>query len=227
MATGWSYAGMAYTGTACTKGGYNTGAQMIMGERGEDTFATFAHELGHLLNADDSFEEGKYTTGGIMGYSDGTVDGVWQFGRYSKKRLCSYIDTIVNKCDGKFSYAENLGAGPSPSRPAEKGCKSYPSNKKCVFPFKWNGNTYRTCTADGWHSLWCATSVHGDQSVNDYGDCRCCDYKTPSGKCVFPWKKDDIELNTCTDMDHSQLWCATGVNSRKEYTHWDNCNLEC
>ena len=43
---------------------------------------------------------------------------------------------------------------------------------KCVFPFKYNGVTYNTCTMDGEEALWCATGTNADgEYVGDYGWC--------------------------------------------------------
>ena len=46
---------------------------------------------------------------------------------------------------------------------------------ECVFPFKYNGVLYNSCTDVDEGQLWCATDVNEDQEMttgNDYGWCR-------------------------------------------------------
>jgi len=44
--------------------------------------------------------------------------------------------------------------------------------KACVFPFKYNGVEYNSCTTEGnGDTLWCATSVTADESYNAWGEC--------------------------------------------------------
>ena len=47
------------------------------------------------------------------------------------------------------------------------------SEKSCVFPFIYEGNTYEECTTVGdGESAWCATEVNSDGEYTDYGVCR-------------------------------------------------------
>ena len=42
----------------------------------------------------------------------------------------------------------------------------------CVFPFKYNGVEYNSCTTEGnGDTLWCATSVTADGTYNGWGEC--------------------------------------------------------
>ena len=44
---------------------------------------------------------------------------------------------------------------------------------ECVFPFKYNGVLYNSCTDVDEERLWCATDVNEDQEfIGDYGLCR-------------------------------------------------------
>lgn len=73
-----------------------------------------AHELGHNLGAEHSFEKGVASTGGIMDYGDGTLDGVYQFNtQYRKKEVCKYLDRRVQsgKCRDLFDVAGGGGGG--------------------------------------------------------------------------------------------------------------------
>jgi len=42
---------------------------------------------------------------------------------------------------------------------------------KCVFPFVNGGNTYASCTSDGYHTLWCSTSNKNDGTYRTWGEC--------------------------------------------------------
>ena len=47
------------------------------------------------------------------------------------------------------------------------------SSKKCIIPFKYNGNTYEGCTTAGYGNvLWCSTSVDSNGESLLYGECR-------------------------------------------------------
>ena len=47
------------------------------------------------------------------------------------------------------------------------------SGKKCVFPFKYRGIEYSTCTrdGDGGKGPWCSTSTNKDGSYKEWGRC--------------------------------------------------------
>ena len=73
--------GLAYVGTLCRS--WNAGVTYTY----QETWKTFAHELGHNFGADHSFEEGQGKTGGIMDYGDGKLHGEYQFNtKYVRNR---------------------------------------------------------------------------------------------------------------------------------------------
>jgi hypothetical protein len=94
--------GIAWVGTVCRTDGYNTGVTTLNNVHGGESWGTFAHEMGHNFGADHSFENGQGTTGGIMDYGDGKLDGIYQFHTELRKaQMCKTIRDMKN-CSGKF-----------------------------------------------------------------------------------------------------------------------------
>jgi len=59
----------------------------------------FAHELGHVLGAQHTFQNGVGTTGGIMDYSNGQYLGEIQFHPYARTDLCTTLGyTVASQC---------------------------------------------------------------------------------------------------------------------------------
>ena len=59
---------------------------------------------------------------------------------------------------------------------------------------------------------------------------------TKSGsECVFPFTYMGIDYESCTSVNHDQLWCPTKDSgptcmdcwSNDTFTHWENCNDKC
>ena len=50
---------------------------------------------------------------------------------------------------------------------------------------------------------------------------------TTSGeRCVFPFKYDGIDYDSCTYKDNGETpWCATTVTSDGAYDDWGNCDM--
>lgn len=98
----WGIVGLAYMGSLC-QGKWATGANKF---HTGSPWLTYAHELGHNLDADHTFEEGQGKTGGVMDYGDGKLDGHYQFNtKYRKAEVCGLLDKTVNNCDGNFILA--------------------------------------------------------------------------------------------------------------------------
>ena len=84
--------GLAFIGQLC-KAPFNIGSVLLKLTTG-DAWVTLAHELGHNFGAEHSFEKCVGTTGGIMDYTNGTLDGTFQFHRkYRKDEMCKVMNT--------------------------------------------------------------------------------------------------------------------------------------
>jgi len=112
----------------------------------------------------------------------------------------------------------------------------------CIFPFKYKGHLYQTCTTDDDTEPWCATEVDGFGEMDDW---KYCYSQSPEGSaeantcstsngrpCIFPFKVrrgDNFrEYTTCTTADgDAQPWCATKVNDNGQMMEWAHCNSEC
>merc|ERR1740123_252074 len=139
--------GVAYLGQVC-ESRLNTGVNMLRGWRGrvvEDTWGTFAHELGHNFDADHSFEEGQGRTGGIMDYGDGKLHGIYQFNtKYRKAEMCRELSTKKPLCGSLFAKASEPLPTPAPTpSPYIMKDASIPDNTICAgLPIKLGGKTW-------------------------------------------------------------------------------------
>ena len=113
--------------------------------------------------------------------------------------------------------------------------------KDCVFPFRYKGKKYLTCTtfdsANG--KAWCATKVDSNRNVitGKWGDCQqgCFqndNCRTEKGlTCKFPFKFRGKNYDKCTTdfSANRKAWCATEVNSNGEVIdgQWDDCQSTC
>jgi len=102
----------------------------------------------------------------------------------------------------------------------------------CVFPFKYNGVSYDSCTNVDAERLWCATGVDGNGVLtgSDYGWCReetrpaaneslqCVTEINEACVCVFPFKYNGVSYNSCTNVGEEALWCATAVDQNQKYS---------
>ena len=83
----------------------------------------------------------------------------------------------------------------------------------CSFPFKYNGDTYNTCTTAGDSDgrYWCAINM-GDSSEDMKGTgkwvwCASRTSKTGTRKCKIPFQYKDYTYYDCTTADHPTKWC--------------------
>ena len=85
--------GLAYVGALCSS--YGTGVSSWTATH----WLVAAHELGHNMGAQHTFQNGQGTTGGIMDYGDGDYpigSGVYQFySLYNQPQICAEIKSIV------------------------------------------------------------------------------------------------------------------------------------
>ena len=121
--------------------------------------------------------------------------------------------------------------------------------EECVFPFRYNGKTYRECTIDQDPDgrRWCSVQVdiNGNHVTNrrKWGHCngRKCPTtgtrttcitngsgKAPAGSlCVFPFKFRSRTFHSCTrEFDsRNRPWCSTKIDSRGKHVlgNWGHC----
>merc|ERR1712106_566241 len=110
------------------------------------------------------------------------------------------------------------------------------SGQSCVFPFKYGGVTYNTCTTAGGFAPWCSTQVgsSGVHIAGNYGDCTAeCLTTTATtttvapgsqcittggnvvgAACVFPFTYGGTTFSSCTTAGGFAPWCYTEVNSQ-------------
>jgi len=133
--------GLAWGGTACMTRRYTRNGKYIYYNRGATwlpylqhpvgSWHTFTHEVGHNLAAEHSFELGKGSTGGIMDYGDGTLDGYYQFNTpFRRKEVCDWLQTLASEC--KFFKVLEATCG---NRLLEGGeaCECADGSQKCEF----------------------------------------------------------------------------------------------
>jgi hypothetical protein len=139
---GWGVVGRAFVGSLCYDG-WNHGVTELFNSM---SWVTFAHELGHTFGGDHSFEEGKGTTGGIMDYGDGTLNGEYQFNTmYRKSEMCQVMNEAKSSCSGKFRVDESSASTPAstplPSPPPSSSTCGYSSEACRAAGNKLNLNT--------------------------------------------------------------------------------------
>jgi len=103
----------------CDDRDYNAGVNQLRDRFGlprvvEQSWTTFAHELGHNFAARHSFEDGQGRTGGIMDYGDGKLNGIYQFNtRYRKTEVCDHLATVKQTCSTFFKADDGATAPPT------------------------------------------------------------------------------------------------------------------
>ncbi len=92
--------GLTYIDTLCAHP-FNVGLS-----RGKSNISwwVFAHEMGHHIGAQHSFENGVGTTGGLMDYDTTPLDGAWQFNSaFQKNPVCTHIQRALTQSCPFFS----------------------------------------------------------------------------------------------------------------------------
>ncbi|XP_068750538.1 uncharacterized protein [Montipora capricornis] len=106
----------------------------------------------------------------------------------------------------------------------EPECKTKTTNDKCCsLPFTYKGVTYNSCTKVDHNQLWCSLDTY---YRGRWGNCEPeCKTKTTNGKCCsLPFTYKGVTYNSCTKVDHNQLWCSLDTYYRGR---WGNCEPEC
>lgn len=102
-------AGLTFTNNRPCKESYNTAITYETGS----TWSTVAHEIGHNLGADHSFDNGKGTTGGLMDYFDDSYLGLPQFNtNYARDELCHGVSNAFDLCGTNNSYITYKNSAP-------------------------------------------------------------------------------------------------------------------
>jgi len=202
--------GLAYLGTLCHDT-LNAGVNWVNGVNGADVWTTFAHEVGHNFNASHSFEDGQGSTGGIMDYGDGTLNGIYQFNtQYRKDEICSEIQSVIdgscNKDNGFALASPGCGDGViTPSNGENCDCGSsqttctgctncqLPSDKEC-------GPGYDTdCCTDGMFEdtgTNCGSISDGSRGICDLGFC------VRGGPCFYDvWAQNNMDVSDSCGLD--------------------------
>merc|ERR1712080_750609 len=85
-------------------------------------------------------------------------------------------------------------------------------SRPCVFPFKYKGDKYNSCTTAGDPDgrFWCAVNVKPGREMRNSGKWAWCDSansNTGSRECKIPFKYKGLKYYECTTADHPTSWC--------------------
>ncbi|CAK9003741.1 Voltage-dependent T-type calcium channel subunit alpha-1H [Durusdinium trenchii] len=143
--------GLAYVGTICQmeKNYWGQRPNTAVVWHNFRTWITFAHETGHIFGGEHSFELGQGTTGGIMDYGDGQLDGKFQFNtQFRKKKMCQTMDQVVkNKCGAIWLFDGECGNGILTD---QEECECADGSKNCTYCKDCTLDANKFCTPDGY-----------------------------------------------------------------------------
>ena len=115
------------------------------------------------------------------------------------------------------------------------------SGMKCIFPFKFRGETYNACKSDISPAPngdpWCSTKVDNDGvHIGGQGNWGVCSQACPvtsvkeGCNCVFPFRYEGISHNACTyESTLNASWCSTANDDQGNQIdgYWATCSQEC
>ncbi|CAH1257232.1 ELSPBP1 [Branchiostoma lanceolatum] len=124
---------------------------------------------------------------------------------------CTNVDSIVPWCawdqryqEGRYSICDEL---------AEVYLPDTKDEKACVFPFRYDGDVYDSCTTkDSVTMPWCAWD--GEYQLGHWSYCKGTVKPTSSpppavpAECVFPFYYRGQRYNECTAVGFALPWCA-------------------
>jgi hypothetical protein len=204
--------GIAYVGTLCRSAGFNTGVNT---HTGSSTWLTVAHEAGHNFRADHSFEEGQGSTGGIMDYGDGRLNGIYQFNaQYRETEMCQEINEALTSFFSINNCLKQCGSEPGTTCPT----------------YRWRSGSFTACSEECGNSgtrTRVVECVHEDENNGDVvvddsfcdqnmmpadsepcnrvecesSECTCTEYG-PYGSCEANGVR--VQSRTCTSSDPGQ-----------------------
>jgi len=87
-------------------------------------------------------------------------------GSKSRSRSCDNPAPVLGgkDCSGDAAQQVDCNDGVCPGCVTTKG-------QSCVFPFKYRGKIYTSCTKDGYHTHWCSTENKADGYYKTWGVC--------------------------------------------------------
>jgi hypothetical protein len=191
---------------SCVNSYSNTGVSWYS----SSTWKTFAHEIGHNFGADHAFDNGQGTTGGIMDYGDGTLNGIYQFNtEFTKDDICTVVsDRVDEGCDAITTYAAVCGDG------------LLADGEECECDV---GTSCAFCEG--------CLLTQGKQCTPEGGESECCTstglFEPSSTLCTMPGGGGTgfCQLGTCKGT-----WCTGGYSFVEDFCglHDDNeCKVKC
>ena len=161
-------------------------------------------------------------------------------GRDYEDNYAWYEDYDLTADEGT-DYADDSGG--------DENCKTIDGpgvGKPCIFPFKFQGKEYNTCTKDGGadvHEWWCATVVDdkGEHISGQWGKCSkgCqgvdyedfgnqeCDTEEPGKKCFIPFSYKGFSVYGCITTDGEKPWCIIKDPDAEKGFKKANCSQSC